>query len=29
MRDIDDVTLQLRTREHVRVAMAEFPLLEI
>lgn len=26
--DLDDVTLELRTREHVRVALSEFPLLE-
>ena len=26
--DLDDVTLELRTREHVSVALTEFPLLE-
>jgi hypothetical protein len=26
--DLDDVTLELRTREQVRVALAEFPLLD-
>ena len=26
--DLDDVTLELRTREQVRVALTEFPLLE-
>jgi hypothetical protein len=26
--DLDDVTLELRTREQVRVALSEFPLLE-
>jgi hypothetical protein len=26
--DLDDVTLELRTREQVRAALAEFPLLE-
>lgn len=26
--DLDDVTLELRTREHVHVALSEFPLLE-